>query len=273
MQPFHPVFRHLWYLSAIVMVGLAVLGFAYEKLSGNMSGLAMLGFTASIVHAAAWWFTLGVTSPLKKFFACGLLFVGAMISSTVGRLSFLAIAEQSYLPLLPDMQFIAIAVSVWWLSLAVVNGIAKELMRWRLNFNDAPISPRTSLADMFQLTAILGGILAFSSSSSHWLVGTDYTTVLLVSVCFHVVLLIPLSMLIMSERRQSLSRSVLKIAVVVGLCTLLLLLVSLRYLGDEFEGASDLAVGPTALVVPYVLMLMWGRESGLSVSSGWFDQR
>jgi len=268
MQPFHPVFRHLWYLSAIVMVGLVVLGFAYEKLSGNTSGMAILGFTASIVHAAAWWFTLGVTSPLKKFLACGLLFVGAMTSCTVGRFGFLAIAEQSYLPLLANLQSITILLAIWWLSLAVVNGVAKELMRWRLNYNDAPISPRTSLADMFQLTAIAGIILAFSSSS---LGRPEYVSVILVSICFHVVLLIPLSMLIMSRRRQSISRTVLKIAAFVGLCILLLLVFS-RYFGDEFERVSDVAVGLSALVVPYVLMLLWGREGRLSLSSGWFKQ-
>ena len=253
------------------MVGLVVLGFAYEKLNGDTSGLAVMGFAASIVHGAAWWFTLGVASPLKKFVACGLLFVGAILSAALGRFAFLAIGEQPYLPLLTNMQFIASVVPVWWLSLTVVNGILKEAMRWRLQYKETPISPRTALADMFQLTAILGIILAFFSSSISALVGTDYVTMLLISVCLHAFMLVPLSMLIWSRQHWGPSRAVLMSAVVVGFCGLLLLAFS-RYFGEEFEGISDVAVGFSAFLVPYVLMLMWGRENELSLSSGWFKQ-
>lgn len=271
MQLFHPVFRHLWYLAVIVMAGLAVLGFAYEKLSGNMSGLAVFGFTASIVHAAAWWFTLGVTSPLKKFVACGLLFVGTMLSAAIGRFAFLSIGDHPYQPLLTNMKFIASVVPLWWLSLAVVNGVAKESLRWRLNYKETPITPRTSLGDMFQLTAILGVVLAFFSSSIFSLAGTDYITMLLVSICFHAFMLVPLSMLILSRQGWGPSRTALISAVVIGFCGLMLLIYS-RYFGDEFEGLSDAAVGFSAFVVPYVLMLMWGRENDLSLSSGWFRE-
>lgn len=251
------------------MVGLVVSGFAYEKLSDDMSRLAVLGFTASIVHAAAWWFTMGVTSPLKKFVACVLLFVGAMLSASVGRYAFLTIGEQPYLPLLSKMKFIASVVPVWWLSLAVINGVAKESIRWRLHYKGTPISPRTSLADMFQLTAIVGVVLAFFSSSVLSLVGSDYITMLLISVCLHAFMLVPLSMLILSEQRRWPSRMAFMCVVVVGFCGLLLL-ASSRYFGDEFESVSDVAVGFSAFIVPNVLMLLWGRENGLSLSSGWF---
>lgn len=271
MQPFHPVFRHLWYFAAIVMVGLAVLGFSYEKLGGNTSGLAILGLTASIVHGAAWWFTVGVTSPLKKFGACVLLFVGAMLSAAAGRFTFLWIGELPYEPLKTNMQFVAGLVPMWWLSLTVVTGVAKELMRWRLNFRHTPISPRTSLLDMFQLMAIIGVILAFFSSSVASVAGTEYEALLLVSVCLHLFLLLPFSMLILSTPRWGLSRVALIGVVGFGFFGLLLLALA-RYFGDEFEGVSDVAVGFGALVVPYVLMLLWGREEDLGLSSGWFKE-
>jgi len=269
IQPFHPVFRHLWFLSALGMVGFAVLGFAYEKFSGDTSGLAILGFTSAIVHGAAWWFTLGVTSPLRKFVACGFLFAGAMLSAAVGRFAFLLIAEQPIQPLLTNMQFIASIIPVWWLTLAIVNRAAKELLRWRLNYHGTPITSSTSLADMFQLTAIVSVIFAFFGASLHAVVGTDYITMLLVSISLHLVVLIPLSVLILNRQRWSPSYAVLKGGVAAGL-GLLFLLVFARFIGDEFERISDVGVGVSAFVVPYVLMLLMGRDKGLSLSSGWY---
>ena len=272
MQLFHPVFGHLWYLGVLAIVGLAVSGIAYERLNGNTSGLAVLGFTASIVHAAAWWFTLGVTSPLKKFVACVLLFAAAMLSAGFGRFACLAFSEQSHQPLLANMQFIAGVVPMWWLSLAVVNGIAKEAMRWRLNHNETPISPRTSLGDIFQVMAIVGVILAFFRSFDYSLIGIDYLQLLLVSTCFHAFLLLPLSVLIWNTKCWGRSRAALACVAVAGCCGLLLLVLS-RYFGDEFERLSDVAVGFSAFIVPYVLMLLWGREKDLRLSSGWFEKR
>lgn len=271
MQLFHPAFRHLWYLSGIAMLGLMVLGYAYEKLSGNTSGVAILGFSASIVHASAWWFTIGVISPLKKIIACGILFVGAMASAFLGRFAYFVVADQPIETLLENMKFIALVIPAWWLCLAITDGVVKETMRVRLNFAGTPVSPRISLTDLFQLTAIVGAVLAFSRSTAISLIGTDYASILVVSVAVNVVLMIPLSLLVLNSMMQKPTWRFLKF--MAGLVLAIFGMFALSHaVSQTMESISDVAVGVITLMVPYCLMLLMARDNQLSLTSGWWHR-
>jgi len=270
-QLFHPVYRHLWYLSGLALSGLLVLGFAYEKLSGNTSGLAILGFTAAVVHASAWWFTIGLSSPINKIIACGVLFAGALLSSFTGRLAFLMITEQPVETLFENMKFIASVIPVWWLALAVINGVAKEAMRLRLNYEGLPISPRTSLADLFQLTAIVGAILAFSSPAVFSLDDPDYASIFFASLVLNAAVMIPLSLLILRTGMKRKSGAFLKLLTGAVVGCLVFLALSPMF-AEGLKEISDLAVGAVTLTVPYLLMLLLARENGLSLTSGWFEE-
>ena len=272
MQLFHPAFRHLWYLTGLALVGLLVLGYAYEKLSGNTSGVALLGLTASIVHASAWWFTMGPAPPLKKFLICLLLFAGAMVCTFLGRCAFRLVADQPFAPLLENLKVIGGVVPAWWLSIAIVDGVLKEGFRWRLNYVSLQISPRTSLANLFQLTAIVGAVLAFSIPTVLSLVDTDYATILIVSLVLNLVVIIPLSLLILkAEIAATPFWAILKIVPMVALTVLFLLAIS-KMFSNAIEGVADVAIGLITLTAPYLFMLLMTHENLVSVSSGWFEQ-
>ena len=272
MQLFHPAFRHLYYLTGLALVGLVVLGYAYEKLSGNYSGLAILGFTASIVHASAWWFTMGPASPLKKFFACLILFLATLLCAFAGRFAYLIVANQNVEPLMESFKFIASVIPAWWLSIAIINGVLKEVLRWRLYYADSQISPRTSLANIFQLTAIVGAILAFSSPTVLSLIDTDYATLLGVSLMLNLVVILPLSLMILkAEITVTSVWTFLKVIPIAAIMILIVLALS-KMFTDAIEGVADVAVGLVTLTAPYLFMLLMTQENQIRLSSAWFEQ-
>ena len=271
MQLFNPAFRHLYYLTGLAMVGLVVLGYAYEKLSGNTSGLAILGFTASIIHASAWWFTMGPMSPLKKFFACLLVFFAALLCAYSGRIAFQLIADQPLEPVLENLKFISSVIPAWWLSIVILNSVLKESLRWRLNFADSQISPRTSISDLFQMTAIIGAVLAFSSPALLSLVDTDYATILIISLLLNLIVLIPFSLISLKAEKVSSAWSFLNLVPITVLVVLISLALS-KLFTEQIEGVADVAIGLVSLTAPYLLMLSMARDNEINLTSGWFDQ-
>lgn len=267
-QFFHPAYRHLWFLSALAMLGMLVLGFALEKLSGQMATLATFGFSAATVHASAWWFTYHAAALWKRFLFCVLLLGGAILCGTAGRLAFAYLTNDNTGHFFQYPSHLISRIAAWWLVSVGVNGVAKFVLRWDLVRDNICPRTHTNIADLLQMTAILGTIIAVFTPQNVATGGVDDRTILIGSVLLQTVILIPLTMVTLRPLRTQTSKAI-SIAVA-GLVIVGLMLVAMSsLLSDDFAAIAAVAIGLNSLIFPFYVALLAARESHFALVSGW----
>lgn len=266
---FHRAYRHLWYLAGLAGLGMLVLGFVYEQLSSPMIRVAMLGFSAAIVHASAWWFAYHTAAPWKKFLFCAMLFAGVTACGLAGRLAYFKIANEFVGTIGEEVRWVVSLVPAWWLVSVVVNGLVKLSLRWHLIHDHVRRRPSLTVADLFQLTAIVGVIGAAFNPEILTMQESGYGLVLLGSLILQVTALIPIAALTLRPLRSAVSKVIVLGASALAIL-LLVLAAMLTFLSDDFEAIAAVAVGLVSLIFPFYVMLLAARENHLNIVSDWF---
>ena len=268
---FHPLFRHLWYLSGLAILGMLVIGFAYEKFNGATSGLAMIGLTTAAIHSSAWWFTFGVAAPWKKFLFCVLFFAALLSAAFLGRSAFLLIANANFDSLYDSMKLVAIVVPPWWISMVIVNELFKLVMRWSLRQEGELLTSPVTISHLMQLTAIFGITFAFSRQAFEATIDIDYLPILYFTIALNVALVNPLTAELLRERIYRKTSRLSKLAVF-AILFLLIIFVLAGTASTEMR-VKDVGVafgaGIIAWLLPFLIAVLSSREKHLSLTSGW----
>ena len=262
------LFRHLLFLSIFACFGLVVLGFAFEKLHGNTTSMALFGFTACVVHAAAFWFVMGPVSPLKRGLFCLALLCAGVAAVGLGRWFYIFLAEESPDVWWSNLQFSIKTIPAWWLLLVVQNIVIKQVFRWRLYAKQQSLEEPLTVLELFELTTIIGVVFGISGSTFAGLYTTEYFWVAVASTFANLVFCLPLAYLIMRRKKRNLGTT-LFLAVGGIACVGLLYLASFRFLTRDLHSFADLAIGLISFLCPFALVIFFAREKYLTLHSTW----
>ncbi len=262
------LFRHLVFLSLFALVGLFVLGFALEKLSDSTTSMAIFGFSASIVHLAAFWFVLAPASPVRKAFWCVGLMVACLASVAFGRWLQVTMVQGPIDQWWENVRFITRITPAWWVLLVVETIAVKELFRWRLQVKDQTLTQQLTILDLFELTLILGIALGLSTSTLMNLIHTDYLWVGGLSGVVHIAICLPIARAMLASRKPGAGAAIVFAACLAG-ATGLLYLASFRFLSADLHALADLAIGVASFAGPFILALLFAREKQLAIVSQW----
>ena len=266
------LFRHLLFLSIFACFGLMVLGFAFEKLHGGTTAMALFGFTACVVHVAAFWFVMGPISPLKRGLFCLAMLVAGVAAVGLGRWLYIFLAEQSADGWWTNLLFSIKTIPAWWLLLVVQNIAVKEVFRWRLYAKEQSLEESLTVLELFEFATIIGLVFGISGSTFAGLYTGEYFWVAVASTVANLVFCLPLSYIILGRRKRGLGTTlVLVLAAIV--CVGLLYLSSFRFLTRDLHSFADLAIGVISFFCPFVLTIFFARDKHLTLLSAWSNPR
>lgn len=252
----------------MAMLGMFVLGFAFEKLSGQMTAVSILGFAAAIVHASAWWFTFHAAAPWKRFLFCGLLLAAAMACGLAGRWAHFQMDTGTPEALFENLPSLISRLAAWWLVSVGIYGVAKFGLRWELIRDNIQLSTTTTITDLLQVTAIVGVVITVAKPEMVTSIGADDRWILMGSVLLQILILIPLAMVTVRPLRSRKSKAI-SIGVAGVLIFSLMLIAMSGFLSEDFSAIAAVAVGLISLIFPFYVMLLAARESRFALMSQW----